>query len=181
MQRRHMLIALAGTGLIMPTLALAQSAAGSMAGGMSDKDLMSRIAADGLVSLRASEIAAQRAEHPLVKQFAQLEAEEQQNFLTAMQAMGENPGDSQPSPDRQAQIEQLQAVQGQEFDELYVTRQVTAHRQLLDLNQQLLKNTSTNDRASVLPLLAVPAIKSHIAMLELIQQNLSAGNSASNR
>ena len=73
---------------------------------------------------------------------------------------------------KQAMLKQLQGMSGAAFDRMYVQGQVTGHQELLQLHQALASSGSTQaDR--ILGTVAVPAIKSHLAMLQGIQQTRS--------
>ena len=63
-------------------------------------------------------------------------------------------------------------MSGAQFDRMYVQGQVMGHQELLQLHQTLARSGATQaDR--MLATVAVPAIKSHLAMLQGIQQMLS--------
>lgn len=182
MHRRAMILTVAAAGIAVPLgvhrAAWAQTASGSVAD-MDEDDIKMMIAANSLASLQSSQMAVQQANDPLVKEFARLEAEEQQNTMAAMKAMGESPSEATVPDDKKAAMQRLQSAQGAEFDELFVNTQTTAHQELLALHQNLLEKAGNESRESVIPLLSVPAIKSHIAMLQLINQNIGSSTASS--
>ncbi len=190
MHRRALILTVAATGIAMPLAlnraAFAQStstggsssSSGSMKA-MDSDDLKKMAAANGMASLQSSQLAAKQASSSMVKQFAELEAEEQQNIMAAMKAMGDNPSGASIPDDKKQAMQRLQSANGQEFDRLYVTNQLQAHQELLTLHQNLLQGTDKDSRDAVIPLLAVPSIKSHIAMLQMIQQDMGSPSASS--
>lgn len=177
MNRRSILIAAGGAGLILPGLSAVAFA--QTGGGDAARSPVSSIAAAGTASLQASQLAAQKARSPTLRQFAELEVEEQQNLLKAMKAAGDDPGRIEPPAAKKAAFQRLQQARDAEFDRLYLQDQLAGHQELLQLNQSHLQQAGSNAAKTVVPLLAIPAIKSHIAMLQMIQQDTTASGSSS--
>ncbi len=66
-------------------------------------------------------------------------------------------------------LQQLQSLSGAQFDNMYVQGQLLGHQELLTLHQTIAQSGATQaDR--MIATVAVPAIKSHLAMLQGIQQ-----------
>ncbi len=171
MIRRSALVLTGAAGLLALRPALAQQAAG-LATGMSP-DQVRQMALGGMAfALATSQIALQRAENATVKTFAQLEAEEQQAFAQARQMAGlPVPSPSMMDAQKQQMVQQLQSMSGAQFDRMYIQGQLMGHQELLQLHQTLAQSGSTQaDR--MLATVAVPAIKSHLAMLQGIQQQM---------
>ena len=79
------------------------------------------------------------------------------------------PSPSMMDAQKQGMVQQLQSMSGAQFDRMYVQGQITGHQELLQLHQALASSGSTQaDR--MLGTVAVPAIKSHLSMLQGIQQ-----------
>ena len=176
MIRRNLLLAGAAAGAgfasAVPRPAAAQQRATSNSG--TPPDQTTQMALGGMAfALATSEVALQRAESPTVKTFAQLEAEEQKAFADARRMAGlPVPSPAMMDGQKQAMLKQLQGMSGAAFDRMYVQGQVTGHQELLQLHQALASSGSTQaDR--ILGTVAVPAIKSHLAMLQGIQQTRS--------
>ncbi|HYC04877.1 MAG TPA: DUF4142 domain-containing protein [Azospirillaceae bacterium] len=154
------------------------STASTMSGKTDAKSMKAMAAANSMVSLESSQLALQKASNPMVKQFAQLEAEEQKNMMAAMKAMGDDAMPKSIPDDKKQAMSKMQSASGAEFDRMYVTAQIQAHQELLQMQQAMLEKDD-DSREAVMPLLAVPAIKTHIAMLQMIQQDIGAGTASS--
>jgi putative membrane protein len=163
MLRRTAVTALSAAAL-MPVLlrvASAQTASGG------DAQLRQRILAASTFSLTSSEMALQKAQAAPVKAFAQFEANEQRATMQAMKLAGvaipsEVPMDAQ----KMQMAQQLRALDGTQFDRMYVQGQVTGHQELLQLHQTLL--TSGTREEQIIATLSVASIQQHIAMLQAI-------------
>jgi putative membrane protein len=171
MIRRSALVLTGAAGLLALRPALAQQAAG-LATGMSP-DQVRQMALGGMAfALATSQIALQRAENATVKTFAQLEAEEQQAFAQARQMAGlPVPSPSMMDAQKQQMVQQLQSLSGGQFDRMYIQGQTTGHQELLQLHQAMAQSGATREER-MLGTVAVPAIKSHLAMLQGIQQQM---------
>ena len=123
-------------------------------------------------ALATSEIALQRAENPVVRTFAQLETEEQQAFTIARQMNNlPLPGPSYMDAQKQQMLQQLQALSGGQFDQMYIQGQTLGHQELLQLFTSL-SRTPSMPAEQMLGIVGVPAIRSHLAMLQGIQQQM---------
>ena len=170
MIRRDLLLAAgaaaAGAGLAAP--ALLRPAAAQMA-----MDRTAQMALGGMAfALATSQLASQRGESATVKTFAQLETEEQMAFTEARRMAGlPVPSPSMMDAQKQQMVQQLQAMNGAQFDRMYVQGQITGHQELLQLHQAIAQSGSKTEER-MLGTVAVPAIKSHLAMLQGIQQQM---------
>ncbi len=123
-------------------------------------------------ALGTAQLAERVGENPAVKTFGQLEAEEQAAFMQARQ----NAGLRVPSVElmteqqRQAMI-QMRDMRGAEFDRTFIRGQLTGHQELLRLHQAAAQNPTSREEG-LLATVAVPAIKSHLVMLEGIQRTM---------
>ncbi|WP_158600960.1 DUF4142 domain-containing protein [Teichococcus wenyumeiae] len=161
MLRRTAATALSAAAL-MPVLlrtASAQTAAGGNA------QLLPRILAASAFSLATSDLALQKAQAPAVKTFAQFEANEQRAVLQAMKIAGiPMPAQVEMDPQKMQMMQQLQTLEGTQFDRMYLQGQTVGHQELLQLFQTLL--TSGSQSEQVIATLAVASIQQHIAMLQ---------------
>lgn len=164
-------LALAGMGTTLALfgttrLALAQAASGQL-------NQTQTMALGGMAfALETSQLARSKAASPLVRNFAELEAEEQQAFAAA-RAMAGLPAPSPQMMDAQKQqmMQQLSGLSGASFDRMYVQGQVLGHQELLQLHMALAQSAPTREER-MLGTVAVPAIRSHLAILGGIQQQL---------
>ena len=165
MIRRNLILAgaAAGAGLASPDLLRSATA--------QTLDRTTQMALGGMAfALATSQLATQRAESPLAKNFAQLETEEQMAFAEARRMGGlPLPQPSMMDAQKQQMVQQLQSLSGSQFDRMYVQGQMMGHQELLQLHQTLAQSGSTQaDR--MLATVAVPAIRTHLSMLQGIQQ-----------
>lgn len=136
-------------------------------------DQARRMVLGGMAFAHASaQMASTQAGSAAVKTFAELEASEQQAFIMARR-MANLP---QPEPthmdaEKGRMIEQLHGLRGAEFDRMFIRGQVTGHQELLRLHQAI-SSSPENREEAMLATVAVPAIRTHLAMLESIQQTL---------
>ena len=114
----------------------------------------------GGFSLQTSQLALKRAQNARVRDFAQLEANEQ---TAVAAALGAQPGSVPPGQDEAAMLQQLASLSGREFEHMYVEGQIKGHRQLLELNQA---NEGSGDPVSrAVAIVSVPSIQTHLQIL----------------
>ena len=154
MQRRAFLIAAAGATLVAGSNARAQGF-GDMSSGPT-KVLML-----GGFSLQTSQLALQRSRNSQVRDFAQLEANEQ---AAVAAALGTQPGSVPISQEQAQMLQQLAALSGRQFDRMYVAGQIEGHRQLLDLNSANAQGGGDSVSRAV-AIVSVPAIQTHLHIL----------------
>jgi putative membrane protein len=154
MQRRAFLVAAAGASLVASAGAKAQGFGGA-------SDGTTRVLMVGGFSLQTSQLALQRSRNSKVRDFAQLEANEQ---AAVAAALGAQPGSVPLSQEEAEQLQQLAALSGRQFDHMYVAGQIQGHQQLLDLNSA--NAQSSGDQLSrAVAILSVPAIQTHLHIL----------------
>ena len=151
MNRRIAMTALLGAAVVAPQLTFAQSRG----------DLLMTALMGGEFALQTSQLALRRSRNARVRQFAQLESNEQIAYAAAM---GFRPGSADLNPDQQAMLQQLSSVSGATFGRLYVRGQIAGHQELLALNQTFAQGASDPLRRAVATV-AVPAIQTHLTML----------------
>ena len=153
MDRRTALLGLGVAGL-MPALtrpALAQMVTSTAA-----------ILEAGGFSMQTSQIALQKARSAHIRDFAQLEVNEQ---VATAAALGAAPGSVPLAPEHAAMLQQLSSLSGSQFDAMYIRGQIMGHEQLLALNQAAAQAGSGGREQSV-AIVAVPSIQTHLYMLQ---------------
>ncbi len=163
MVRRTLLLA-GAAGLAAPAILHRTAAAQTL-------DRTTQMALGGMAfALATSQLASQRAQAPAARTFAQLETEEQMAFAEARRMGGlPVPSPSMMDAQKQQMVQQLQTMSGSQFDRMYVQGQIMGHQELLQLHQTLAQSGATQgDR--MLATVAVPAIRTHLSMLQGIQQ-----------
>lgn len=166
--RRTALLAFASTAVAVPVLLQARAAFAQADG----NEYKTQTLALGTVALQTSQVAVEKAQDPMVKEFAQLEVAEQQTIAEILGAAGAEPP-ALPE-DQAAMVQQMQDMEaGAEFDRAYVEAQIAGHQQLLEV-QQTMADGSELSVEVVTAKLAEQAITSHLAMLNHIQQQLQS-------
>jgi putative membrane protein len=123
-------------------------------------------------ALETSRIARSRAANALVRNFAELETEEQQAFAAARARAGlPAPNPQMMDAQKQQMVQQLSGQSGAGFDRMYIQGQIMGHQELQQLHAALAQSAPTREER-MLGTVAVPAIRSHLAMLAGIQQQL---------
>ncbi len=173
MIRRNMLAGFAGAGLATALVRSAAAQQSSTSPSNMSPERTAQMALGGMAfALATSQLAPQRAESATVKTFAQLETEEQMAFTEARRMAGlPVPSPSMMDAQKQQMVQQLQSMNGAQFDRMYVQGQITGHQELLQLHQAIAQSGSKTEER-MLGTVAVPAIKSHLAMLQGIQQQM---------
>jgi putative membrane protein len=153
MDRRTALLGLGFVG-VASTLAIPAHALGGMAS--------AAVLEAGGFSLQTSQLAMERARNKRLRDFAQLEANEQ---IAVAAAMGATPGSVPLRPDHAAMLQELAAMSGSRFDTMYLQGQIAGHRELLALNEPIARGGS-GGREQAVALISVPAIQTHLYMLQ---------------
>lgn len=116
----------------------------------------------GGFSLQTSQLALERARNRRLRDFAQLEVNEQ---LAVAAAMGAAPGSVPLRPDHAAMLQELSSLSGARFDGMYLQGQIAGHRELLALNEPLARG-GAGGREQAIALISVPSIQTHLYMLQ---------------
>jgi putative membrane protein len=161
MDRRAALVALAGA-LPFARTALAQT--GPI--GPDQYRLMALMGGD--FAIRTSQLALQRGQSAGLRQFAQLEINEQTSIAASLSGA---PGTVPLRPDQAAMIQQLAALPaGPRFDAMYVRGQIMGHRELLGLNTNYLQSGFRDAVSTAVANVAVPSIQTHLTILARLQR-----------
>jgi putative membrane protein len=170
--RRNMLAGVAGAGFASALLRPAAAQPTTAQGAMSPADVARDALGDMAFALATSQLAMQRAENPMVRTFAQMEAEEQMAFTEARRMAGlPLPAPSMMDSGEQQMTQQLQSMNGARFDRMYIQGQIRGHQELLNTHSAIAQSGATREER-MLATVAVPAIKTHLSMLQGIQQQM---------
>jgi putative membrane protein len=174
MLRRLALSALAAPVLLRPAFAQNQAGQGLASSQAAPATPMQgQMLGSMALSLATAQLAERMGENPAVKAFGALEAEEQAAFTQARQMAGLRVPSIELMTEQQRQmLMQMRDMRGAEFDRAFVRGQVTGHQELLRLHQEAARNPTSREEG-MLATVAVPAIKSHLVMLEGVQRTLS--------
>ncbi len=124
------------------------------------------------LALASAEVGVRSASNAAVKLFAQLEVDEQMAVSRARQLVGlPAPSGGMLTSEQEASLASLRAQQGGGFDRMFVTAQIEGHQDLLRLNRATADRPGGREEA-ILAMVAVPAIRSHLALLSGLQRAL---------
>jgi predicted outer membrane protein len=183
--RRTVLVALAAAAAHS---SFAQTQSGPTPGGDAgpDEQYLRETSAVGSFSLAASRLAQEKAQTDDLKEFAQLEAAEQETLADVLKSL-RNPGliDGTVKPPSDAEVEQYldrrgrerlekmrAAPAGTEFDREYLAAQATGHLELLRIQETYL-NSGRNNRDFInAAKLARGMIKEHLQLLADIESEI---------
>ena len=168
----------AGIGIPWALAALPALAQTTPAEGGDQADYVKQTLTIGTVALRSSEIAAEKATDPMVKEFATLEVAEQKTIASILSATEAGKTPPEIPPEEQAKIDELNGTEaGDAFDTAYIAAQIEGHTKLLEVQKTLSGETEATVEA-ITARLAEQAVTSHLAMLKHIQDALGNGGTA---
>lgn len=103
------------------------------------------VAATNMTAARRSQIAAQNASNPAVKQFAQKAQQESVEANSELKELAQRknvPLPTEPHADQQEQLAELKDKQGEEFDKAYVEQTVERQNDQLELYEKAAKDST---------------------------------------
>ncbi len=185
--RRTVLVALAAAAA---QSSFAQTQSGPAPGGDAgpDEQYLRETSAVGSFSLAASRLAQEKAQTDDLKEFAQLEAAEQETLADVLKSLRKPLIDGTVKPPSDAEVEQYldrrgreklekmrAAPAGTEFDREYLAAQATGHLELLRIQETYL-NSGRNNRDFInVAKLARGMIKEHLQLLADIESEIDFG------
>lgn len=173
MIRRLALGVLAAPFVIRPTLAQNQAGQGVVSTQAAPASQAQQMMLGGMAfALGTAQLAERMGENPAVKAFGQLEVDEQTAFMTARQAAGLRvPSVELMTEEKRHMMIRMREMRGAELDRVFVEAQMQGHRELLQLHRQAAQNPTSREEG-MLATVAVPAIRTHMVMLEGVQQSM---------
>lgn len=124
----------------------------------------------GQYSIETSHLALARSRSRAVRDFAQLEINEQ---VAVAAALGASPGSVAPRPDQQALVGKLSQYRGAAFDHHYIADQIRGHEELLSNNEQAIRSLA-DPAVRRVATVSVPTIQTHLAILQRLRAGLGA-------
>lgn len=128
-----------------------------------EAEYRSHLIALGSIALKASEIAADKADNDKVEEFAEFEVSEQKAISAVLKEM-KTKSPATP-PDDQAVLDKLKS-ESNNFDKAYLQASLDIHEKLQSLTENYLKTKASNaeeQHAHHLAMVTLPTIKQHIA------------------
>ena len=166
MDRRSVLVALAGGAVAAAQSASAQPMAAPMAA-LSPGEYRRMALMSGELAIQTSRLALERSRNPRIRTFAELEIEEQ----TAVAAsLGTVPGGVPLRPDQAQLLQQLAATPpGSRFDAAYVQGQIIGHQEALQIHGSY-SRAGSDPTGRATANVAVPSIKTHLTILSSLRR-----------
>ena len=124
----------------------------------------------GQYSIETSHLALARSRSRGVREFAQLEINEQ---VSVAAALGASPGAVAPRPDQQALVDRLSQYRGAAFDHHYIADQIRGHEELLANNEQAIRSPA-DPAVRRVATVSVPTIQTHLAILHRLRAGVGA-------
>jgi len=127
---------------------------------------VAKAGAGDLYEIQSSQLAAQRARRPQVRQFAEMLVTDHnrstQMVTDAARRDGLTPRPPMLEPAQRTMLRQLERARGMEFDRLYLNQQIPAHQQALSLHRSYARN---GDGRALRRTAAgiVPVVQGHLA------------------
>lgn len=158
-------------GALLPALMSSAQAQTAATPAMSPNDVHMQALVASTFSLTGSRLAERKASTPQVRQFAQLEAEEQEAGMAAMRLAGVTIPAQVPMPtDKARMAQELEAATGAAFDQAYLRAQKMGHEELLAIHQRIAQGGSS-PAEKIIGTLSVPAIRTHLAMIGMLMRS----------
>jgi putative membrane protein len=117
-----------------------------------------------------SQLALSKTSNGSIRAFAELEIAEQ---VAVAQAFGSESGAAGLSEEHATMVAQLEALEGPEFDMMYIDGQIAGHQELLGIHQTYARN-GDDPMARGGSIVGVTGIQSHLAILQGLRQSLGA-------
>lgn len=124
----------------------------------------------GQYSIETSHLALARSHSRAVRDFAQLEINEQ---VSVAAALGASPGSVAPRSDQQGLVNRLAQYRGAAFDHHYIADQIRGHEELLANNEQAIRSPA-DPAVRRVATVSVPTIQTHLAILHHLRAGVGA-------
>jgi putative membrane protein len=133
-------------------------------------------ASANMLEVEKSRVALQRANSPVVRQFAQMMIDDHGRMLReaepVMRSLGIDPMQLGMAPQHRALLQRVQNAPAADFDRVYHEVQVNAHQESLMLQRGYAAN-GDNPQLRALAMQAVPVIERHLAHLSQHGQHMT--------
>jgi putative membrane protein len=146
---------------------------------VTDRQFMQAAANGGMCEVQAGQLAQQRATNDQLKQFGQQMVSDHTAVNNQLTQLAQQKGVALPTAldaDAQSQIDKLNSLSGNDFDDYYVTGQVKAHENTIKLFQDEANNGQDND-VKAFASQNLPTIQHHLDMIHNLQSAIGTGSS----
>ena len=144
---------------------------------LSDQDngFIRDITEGNLTEIQSSQMALQQASSPQVKEFAQMMISDHTMAGSQIETVAKSKGAGVPKmldSDHKDMVDGLKGKTGADFDKAYVTLQVKAHQEAVNVDQAEADNGNDGDLKSAANGL-LPQLKGHLDKILALQSNMS--------
>lgn len=142
---------------------------GAIAASLSEDDqgFLRKAGESGMLEIKASELAAQKSQHPEVKRFAEMMIKDHTAVDQELKALAESKGFQLPvelDGDKRDLMEELRQLDGPKFDEEYAEEvAVDAHKDAVDLFEDAADDADDPD-VKAFAAKHLPALQNHLEM-----------------
>lgn len=144
-----------------------------------DQRFFDQAGAGGMYEVEAGQLALQKSSDGQVRTFAQRMVRDHTQANEELAALAKSEGvtvATTPNAQQQQMLNQLQGLQGSDFDREYLRQQKTAHEQAVSLFQGATQNTSPAVRAWASKTL--PTLREHLSMVNADMNGSNNGGSS---
>ena len=145
-----------------------------------DQQFLNSVAQANQGEIEACLLAENKAPAPTVKAFCRLMIFDHTEMENLMALLANQHGMSLPNgigQKNQQQMSQMEQQNGEAFDSAFMQAQVQNHQNVIKEFQAEVSNTQAGD-VRRLALTALPILRQHLALAEIIQQSLHSGQNA---
>ena len=125
----------------------------------------------GMLAMETSRVALSKTNDPLIKQFAQVEVDEQTTIAAIFKSMYPNAPEVTLNAENTAKLNELKSASGKAFDKMYVMGQIDGHKKLLEAQDDYISDAQNREELNVSKL-ARGQIKEHIMLLQAYQARM---------
>jgi putative membrane protein len=160
----------------------AVGAASAVTAGRTTAGFVGGAANGDMFEIESSRIAAEKAQNPQVKQFAQRMIEEHTKSSADLKAAVQGAGDvtipAAMDERRQGMVDNLRQAPAANFDQVYIGQQIAAHQENVELHQTYAEN---GDNAALKALAAkhLPMIQQHLQQARALGEASGGGQGGS--
>ena len=144
-----------------------------------DRQFMQTAAIGGMCEVQAGQLAQQRATNDQLRQFGQQMVSDHTAVNNQLNQLAQQKGVTLPTAldaDAQSQIDKLNSLHGNDFDDYYITGQVKAHENTIKLFQDEANNGQDSDLKSFANQ-NLPTLQHHLDMIHNLQSMIGTGGS----
>ncbi len=155
-----------GAMTMAPQAALSQAASASMM-----KPEFVRMAASGdMFEIESSKLALSKSDDPAIKKFAQMIVTDHMAASKKLISIASEKPSATLDKKHADMMDKLKAASGREFTQLYVTMQLTAHKEAIDLYERYSK-TGDDAKLKAFAMATLPTLRAHLQAVEKMQKS----------